>query len=139
MILNEILNEMTQGEVSYMQRELNAIYKPIGIKFVITKHVMDRVNNTDGREKTLSPEEIISTFKKIYNQHGSKFENFYKSGKLNETIKFVIHDRDSNLNIPVAYEIDKITHSPVLVLLTVMKKEISKFGSKGYGVFEITV
>ena len=78
MLLNEILNEMTQGEVSYMQRELNAIYKPIGIKFVITKHVMDRVNNTDGREKTVSPEEIISTFKKIYNQHGSKFENFYK-------------------------------------------------------------
>ena len=42
-----------------MQRELNAIYKPIGIKFVITKHVMDRVNNTDGREKTVSLEEIV--------------------------------------------------------------------------------
>lgn len=136
MILNEILSEMTQGEVSHMQKELNSIYKSIGIEFVITKHVMDRVNNNDGREKTVSPEEIISAFRKLYNAHKDKFETFIKSGKLDNKIEIVLHDKESNLNLPFVFEKDKIHHRPVFVLLTVMKLDTNKFKSRGY---EITV
>ena len=136
MLLNEILNEMTQGEVSYMNKELNSIYKPIGIEFVITKHVMDRVNNNDGREKTVSPEEIISAFRKLYNAHKDKFQSFIKSGKLDTKVEIVLHDKETNLNLPFVFEKDKIHHRPTFVLLTVMKLATDKFKSRGY---EITV
>lgn len=136
MLLNEILNEMTQGEVSYMNKELNSIYKPIGIEFVITKHVMDRVNNNDGREKSVSPEDIISAFKKLYNAHRDKFQAFIKSGKLDSRVEIVLHDKELELNIPFVFEKDKIHHRPVFVILTIMKLATDKFKSHGY---EITV
>lgn len=132
MLLSDIfLQEMTAGEVSYLQREMDKLFAPLHYKVIITQHVLDRVNNKNGRESSVSPTEILDAFTKAIKNHKKSFELCITH---KQNVEVVLHDKETKLNIP--FKIDGINQDKngkyVIGLITIMRKDPSKFKSYGY-------
>lgn len=101
-----------------------------GIDVEITKHFLERI-----KERGISPEEIVSTFKKFIDKYSSKLTTDKKV-----RVSGVIQNVFTNLNIPVDWN-NKGTPTPkddVISLITVMKKQGFAPNDPNDKVFKVT-
>jgi hypothetical protein len=123
------LNEMTYSDLMDMEKALFKLAAThMGIKYESRGHLKDRVVD-DGREGDVEPEEILSTFRKL-------FGNPKKKGKIlglrqkGEEREFVVKDTSNDINI--TFKIDFSRKPNIFAIVTIMRKK--NFKPKPYDI-----
>ena len=64
-----ILEDVSQSQLSQVEKYLDKLWAKVGIDVEFTRHFMDRVN--DARNgKPISPAELIKIYREIYKKYG---------------------------------------------------------------------
>ena len=123
------LIEMPPDQAEDIEFDIKRSFYKLGITINFTKHFNSRL--TSDHEKTdahsreeISPEELISVFKKLENKHKDLFK---EAAEFNDEVKRglfegVIREELSNINVPFALSFNKTSGKFVLVCKTILKK-----------------
>ena len=106
------------AEVAELERQLDAIYRPLGLDVEFTRHFIQRVL---GREEEVTKEEIIAAFQRMKTKFKERLLKARKRGSWDAVLK----DFSSDLNI--VFKIDRNE----LVNITIMKKPPNQFKTSG--------
>ena len=110
---NFLFEFVSRRDLDSVERYADKLFKTIGIDIEFTKHFFDRVN--DARNgKPISSSELIDLFRRTYKQKGEDISKFQSD------IEAVIHDMQSDINIPFVIKMDGTELD--LVTKTVMRK-----------------
>lgn len=110
---NFLFEFVSRRDLDSVERYADKLFKTIGIDIEFTKHFFDRVN--DARNgKPISSSELIDLFRRTYKQKGEDISKFQSD------IEAVIHDMQSDINIPFVIKMDGAELD--LVTKTVMRK-----------------
>lgn len=131
MKLNEIVVEMAISDISRTERELDKMFRDIGLDVQFSHHFKDRLSNNSslGRESDISHEELLKVFSELKKKYGKQLLMARNNPK-----EFVglLKDITTQLNIPFTIDYDKIYNGlHKLKAITVMRKK--HFGSDNFG------
>ena len=110
--LNE---EVSKNDLDQVEKYADKLFAAVGIDIEFTKHFLDRVND-ERNKKPISTAELIRLFRLTYKKYGKKIS------KMNPDAEAVIHDMETDVNLPFVLNIDK-SGMLDLVAKTVMRKK----------------
>ncbi|MBT5759600.1 MAG: hypothetical protein HN982_10760 [Candidatus Marinimicrobia bacterium] len=110
--LNE---EVSKNDLDQVEKYADKLFAAVGIDIEFTKHFLDRVND-ERNKKPISTAELIRLFRLTYKKYGKKIS------KMNPDAEAVIHDMETDVNLPFVLNIDKGGMLD-LVAKTVMRKK----------------
>ena len=92
-------NFLTKRELQLVEDYADKLFKDIGIDIEFTYHFFKRVNDLRNK-KQITKEELMELFKDTRQKFGSKIE------QLGPDAQAVLHDMDSNINMPFVLKWD---------------------------------
>lgn len=115
-IRKKIREHVGWGELNQLEKELDALFKNVGVDVEFTRHFLDRVNDSRNK-KPIDIEELKQMFYDIFQQYGKKFR------KLPHGEEGVMKNPPNHLNIP--FTLDKNTEDKLVDLInkTIMRKK----------------
>ncbi len=110
-----LLEFVSKKDLDQVERYADKLFAAVGIDVEFTRHFLDRVND-ERNKKPISTAELIRLFRLSYKKYGKKIP------QMGAKAQAVIHDMETNLNMPFVLNIDR---SGVLDLVakTVMRKK----------------
>jgi hypothetical protein len=110
-----LLEFVSKKDLDQVERYADKLFAVVGIDVEFTRHFLDRVND-ERNKKPISTAELIRLFRLSYKKYGKKIP------QMGAKAQAVIHDMETNLNMPFVLNIDR---SGVLDLVakTVMRKK----------------
>lgn len=119
MLVEDIILEyqqLTQSDLDAVERFADKIFAKVGIDVEFTKHFIDRVNDIRNN-KQITSAELIRLFKLTYKKHGKKIP------KLGNAAQAVLHDNQTELNVPFVLKWNEKDQEFMLVSKTVLRKK----------------
>lgn len=104
------------SDLNRLEKELDNLFRDVGIDIEFTRHFLDRVNDPRNR-KPITVEELRQMFYDIYKQYGEKI------GKLPDRKQGVFQNNRTNVNIPFALNKDTEDKLVDLINKTIMRKK----------------
>lgn len=108
--------ELSKADLDAVERMADKLFAKVGIDVEFTRHFLDRVNDARNK-KPISSGELVRLFKRTYKQHGKKIP------KLGKDAEAVIHDMQTDVNVPFVLNWDRKNQEFDLVSKTVMRKK----------------
>ena len=110
------LNEdVSKSDLDQVEKYADKLFAAVGIDVEFTRHFLDRVND-ERNKKPISTAELVRLFRLTYKKYGKKIS------KMNPDVEAVIHDMETDVNLPFVLNIDKGGMLD-LVAKTVMRKK----------------
>ena len=107
--------EVTQSQLNDIEKYADRLFKAVNVDVNFTRHFVDRVN--DKRNvKPISTSELTRLFKQTYKKHGKKIP------KMGDDAQAVIHDMQTDINMPFVLAYDDRNKELDLVAKTIMRK-----------------
>jgi|TARA_R110000782_G_scaffold196554_1_gene285883 hypothetical protein len=120
-----ILEDVSQSQLSQVEKYLDKLWAKVGIDVEFTRHFMDRVN--DARNgKPISPAELIKIYREIYKKYGKSIS------QLKNGVEILLKDMETDINVPVVLKWDGKEFD--MIAKTVMRKKNFKSSTKKYSV-----
>ena len=110
-----ISEEITKNDLNQIEKYADKLFAAVGIDIEFTRHFLDRVND-ERNKKPINSAELIRLFRLTYKKHGKKIP------KMGANAQAVIHDMETDINMPFVINIDK-SGMLDLVAKTVMRKK----------------
>jgi len=111
-----IKEEVTKKDLDGVERFADKLFAAVGIDVNFTRHFLDRVND-ERNKKPINTAELTRLFKQTYKKHGKKIP------KLGDDAQAVIHDMETDINMPFVLKYDNRTQEFDLVAKTIMRKK----------------
>ena len=108
--------EVTQSQLNDIEKYADRLFKSVNIDVNFTRHFVDRVNDKRN-EKPISTSELTRLFKQTYKKHGKKIP------KMGDDAQAVIHDMQTDINMPFVLAYDDRNKELDLVAKTIMRKK----------------
>jgi hypothetical protein len=113
---DEITEEITKVDLATVERFADKIFAKVGIDVEFTRHFLERVNDKrNGKDITVA--ELTRLFKQAYKKHGKKI------AKMGDDAEAVLHDAQTDINLPFVLNYDPNMDEFDLVAKTVMRKK----------------
>ena len=112
-VINE---EVTKKDLDGLERFADKLFAAVGIDVNFTRHFLERVND-ERNKKPINTAELTGLFKQTYKKHGKKIP------KLGDDAQAVIHDMETDINMPFVLKYDDRTQEFDLVAKTIMRKK----------------
>lgn len=109
-------DQLTKSELDAVEKYADQIFKALNIDIAFTKHFLERVNDIRNR-KQITKTELIDLFRKERQQYGQHIAS------LDKGTQAIMHDLESNINIPFVLKWDKRNKEMDLVSKTIMRKK----------------
>jgi hypothetical protein len=110
-----LLEFVSKKDLDQVERYADKLFAVVGIDVEFTRHFLDRVND-ERNKKPISTAELIRLFRLSYKKYGKKIP------QMGAKAQAVIHDMETNLNMPFVLNIDR-SGMLDLVAKTVMRKK----------------
>ena len=107
--------EVTQSQLNDIEKYADRLFKAVKVDVNFTRHFVDRVNDKRN-EKPISTSELTRLFKQTYKKHGKKIP------KMGDDAQAVIHDMQTDINMPFVLAYDDRNKELDLVAKTIMRK-----------------
>jgi hypothetical protein len=107
--------DVSKSDLNQIEKYADKLFAAVGIDVEFTRHFLDRVND-DRNEKPINTAELIRLFRLTYKKYGKKI------AKMNPDAEAVIHDMETDVNMPFVLNLDK-NGMLDLVAKTVMRKK----------------
>ena len=107
--------DVSKSDLDQVEKYADKLFAAVGIDIEFTRHFLDRVND-ERNKKPISTAELIRLFRLTYKKYGKKIS------KMNPDAEAVIHDMETDVNLPFVLNIDKGGMLD-LVAKTVMRKK----------------
>ena len=108
--------EVTQSQLNDIEKYADRLFKAVNVDVNFTRHFVDRVNDKRN-EKPISTSELTRLFKQTYKKHGKKIP------KMGDDAQAVIHDMQTDINMPFVLTYDDRNKELDLVAKTIMRKQ----------------
>ena len=108
--------EVTQSQLNDIEKYADRLFKAVNVDVNFTRHFVDRVNDKRN-EKPISTSELTRLFKQTYKKHGKKIP------KMGDDAQAVIHDMQTDINMPFVLAYDDRNKELDLVAKTIMRKQ----------------
>ncbi len=107
--------EVTQSQLNDIEKYADRLFKAVNVDVNFTRHFVDRVNDKRN-QKPISTSELTRLFKQTYKKHGKKIP------KMGDDAQAVIHDMQTDINMPFVLAYDDRNKELDLVAKTIMRK-----------------
>jgi len=107
--------EVTQSQLNDIEKYADRLFKAVNVDVNFTRHFVDRVNDKRN-DKPISTSELTRLFKQTYKKHGKKIP------KMGDDAQAVIHDMQTDINMPFVLAYDDRNKELDLVAKTIMRK-----------------
>ena len=107
--------EVTQSQLNDIEKYADRLFKSVNVDVNFTRHFVDRVNDRRNK-KPISTSELTRLFKQTYKKHGKKIP------KMGDDAQAVIHDMQTDINMPFVLAYDDRNKELDLVAKTIMRK-----------------
>jgi homoserine dehydrogenase len=111
-----ISEEVTKKDLDGIEKFADKLFASVGIDVNFTRHFLDRVND-ERNKKPINTAELTRLFKQTYRKHGKKIP------KLGDDAQAVIHDMETDINMPFVLKYDNRSQEFDLVAKTIMRKK----------------
>jgi homoserine dehydrogenase len=111
-----ISEEITKKDLDGVEKFADRLFAAVGIDVNFTRHFLDRVND-ERNKKPINTAELTRLFKQTYKKHGKKIP------KLGDDAQAVIHDMETDINMPFVLKYDDKEQEFDLVAKTIMRKK----------------
>jgi len=111
-----ISEEITKKDLDGVEKFADRLFAAVGIDVNFTRHFLDRVND-ERNKKPINTAELTRLFKQTYKKHGKKIP------KLGDDAQAVIHDMETDINMPFVLKYDNKGQEFDLVAKTIMRKK----------------
>jgi len=108
--------EVTQSQLNDIEKYADRLFKSVNVDVNFTRHFVDRVNDRRNK-KPISTSELTRLFKQTYKKHGKKIP------KMGDDAQAVIHDMQTDINMPFVLAYDDRNKELDLVAKTIMRKK----------------
>ena len=108
--------EVTQSQLNDIEKYADRLFKAVNVDVNFTRHFVDRVNDKRN-QKPISTSELTRLFKQTYKKHGKKIP------KMGDDAQAVIHDMQTDINMPFVLAYDDKRKEIDLVAKTIMRKK----------------
>ena len=108
--------EVTQSQLNDIEKYADRLFKAVNVDVNFTRHFVDRVNDKRN-EKPISTSELTRLFKQTFKKHGKKIP------KMGDDAQAVIHDMQTDINMPFVLAYDDRNKELDLVAKTIMRKK----------------
>ena len=108
--------EVTQSQLNDIEKYADRLFKAVNVDVNFTRHFVDRVNDKRN-QKPISTSELTRLFKQTYKKHGKKIP------KMGDDAQAVIHDMQTDINMPFVLAYDDRRKEIDLVAKTIMRKK----------------
>ena len=108
--------EVTQSQLNDIEKYADRLFKAVNVDVNFTRHFVDRVNDKRN-QKPISTSELTRLFKQTYKKHGKKIP------KMGDDAQAVIHDMQTDINMPFVLAYDDRNKELDLVAKTIMRKQ----------------
>ena len=108
--------EVTQSQLNDIEKYADRLFKAVNVDVNFTRHFVDRVNDKRNK-KPISTSELTRLFKQTYKKHGKKIP------KMGDDAQAVIHDMQTDINMPFVLAYDDRNKELDLVAKTIMRKK----------------
>jgi hypothetical protein len=115
MRIAELLEDITQTELSQVEKFADALWSKLGVEVEFTRHFFDRVNDPRNG-KPITTAELIRLFKKEYERNGKQISKLDGS-------EAVMKDLLTQINLPFVVRDARRGDGKELVAKTVMRKD----------------
>ena len=115
MRITELLEDITQPELTQVERFADALWGKLGVEVEFTRHFFDRVNDPRNG-KPITTAELIRLFKKEYERNGKQIAKLDGS-------EAVMKDLLTQINLPFVVRDARRGDGKELVAKTVMRKD----------------
>ena len=110
-----ISEDITKNDLNQIEKYADKLFAAVGIDVEFTRHFLDRVND-ERNKKPINSAELIRLFRLTFKKYGKKI------AKMNPDAEAVIHDMETDVNMPFVLNLDK-NGMLDLVAKTVMRKK----------------
>lgn len=116
---------ITNAHLQRLEKELDKIFKSVGIDITFTKHFMDRVRDSRGGIPITLPE-IRDMFRKVFIKYRDQLS------KYKDKFEAVLKDRSTDINVPFVIKWNKGRGDLDIELVskTIMRKQNFKHREK---------
>ena len=111
-----INEDITQTQLNQIETYADRLFKAVNIDINFTRHFIDRVNDKRN-QKPINTAELTRLFKQTYKKHGKKIP------KMGDDAQAVIHDMQTDINMPFVLAYDDRNKELDLVAKTIMRKK----------------
>jgi hypothetical protein len=125
MLLRELREEVTQAQLTDVEKFADRLWGKLGIDVEFTKHFVQRMND-ERNGKEISAAELIRLFKKEYEKYGKDIRSIDDAGEA------LMTDLLTDVNLPFVIRDRK--DGKELVAKTVMRKKDFKTNDPSYEV-----
>ncbi len=94
MRLDEVDKEITQGDLSQLERFADKLFAKVGIDVEFTKHFLDRVND-ERNKKQITMSELTRLFKQEFKKWGKPI------AQMGPDAEAVMKDLSTDINMPL--------------------------------------
>ena len=123
-LLNYLNENISKGQLKTLEKVLDSLFKSLNIDVAFTKHFIKRVNDPRNHP-AIKFGELQSMFVKAYSRYADQLKD------LPDNTQRVLHDLQSDINLPFVLRHDKKSNELDLVAKTVMRsKEFRMHGTK---------
>ena len=127
-IFEFVLSEsISNSGLKKIEDYLDDLFKSLHIDIEFSNHFLDRVNDPRNSEE-IKPEEIVSTFTRLYKKHGRGLTNYNKEAEA------VIRNLNNDINVPFVIRVDKNRNEIQLIGKTIMRKKNYSTTNRVYNV-----
>jgi homoserine dehydrogenase len=121
--IQHLKEELSKADLDAVERMADKLFAKVGIDIEFTHHFLDRVNDARNK-KPISSAELVRLFKQTYKKHGKKIP------KLGDKAQAVLHDINTDINVPFVLKWDDKSQEFDLVSKTIMRKKDFKTPNK---------
>jgi hypothetical protein len=115
MRLDEVDKEISQSDLSQLERFADKLFAKVGIDIEFTKHFLDRVND-ERNKKQITMSELTRLFKQEFKRWGKPI------AQMGPDAEAVMKDLSTDINMPFALKWDRENQELDLVAKSVMRK-----------------
>ena len=130
MKLDEIDKQVTQSDISALEKFADRLFAKVGIDVEFTRHFLDRVND-ERNSKQITMGELTRLFKQEFKRWGKPI------AQMGPDQEAVMKDMVTNINMPFALRWDHKNNELDLIAKTVMRKKDFKTSNKEFPVESI--
>ena len=112
--LRQLTERVSKSDLDQIEKYADRLFAAVKIDVEFTKHFLDRVND-ERNKKPINSAELIRLFRLTYKKYGKKI------AKMNPDAQAVIHDMETDVNMPFVLNLRKGMLD--LVAKTVMRKK----------------
>ena len=127
MKLDEIDKQVTQSDITNLEKFADRLFAKVGIDVEFTRHFLDRVNDERNR-KQITMGELTRLFKQEFKKWGKPI------AQMGPDQEAVMKDMVTNINMPFALRWDHKNNELDLIAKTVMRKKDFKTSNKEFPV-----